>query len=334
MKKYTVLFLLLLVSIFVIPSHVFAKDFTLIGTTSETISEAFDAEGIVDYDLSNYSETGDKVPIILFRKNGCINCKNFLIYLKEVLLPKYGDKFKLVSYELSSNQSNYNLLDQVAHFFNNAQSSGYSTPYLVVGEKTFSGAIYHNDAMRAEIEATIQSGTTFDVIEEMTNGNQNINNNQIFTDNNITLTSKQVFTSDHTLKVVDVDLQNVLLDSFRYIHAYDISMYQGGVKVALKNGSFQIKIPVTEKYDIYKVAYIENGNIMETFEPVYENGYITFTTNHLSEYAIYGKNHVITSSGVEEENPNTLDGIDKNIIMLVVGSMMLLGSTVLYKKFN
>ena len=114
MKKYTVLFLLLLVSIFVIPSHVFAKDFTLIGTTSETISEAFDAEGIVDYDLSNYSETDDKVPIILFRKNGCINCKNFLIYLKEVLLPKYGDKFKLVSYELSSNQSNYNLLDQVA----------------------------------------------------------------------------------------------------------------------------------------------------------------------------------------------------------------------------
>ncbi len=334
MKKIkSILFMLLLVSIMVFPSCVLAKDFTLIGTTSETISEALDAEGITGYDLSNYSETDDKVPIYLFRKNGCINCKNFLTYVKEVLLPNYGDKFKLISYELSSNQSNFNLLNKVANFFNKGQTT-YSTPFVVVGSKTFSGAIYHDNNKRAEIEATIQSGTTYDVIDELTNGNENINNNKIFNDNNITLTSEQLLNSSYTLKATAIDRKNITLDKFSYINAYDISMYHNGTIIPLKNGSFQIKIPVTENYDVYKIAYIENGNIKETFEATMENGFVTFTTSHLSEYAVYGMNHVITSDHVTEENPNTLDKIPTSMILLVLGVITLIGSTSLYKKIN
>jgi len=332
-KTKTILFIILLMSIMLFPSCVLAKDFTLIGTTSETISEAFDAEGITGYDLSNYSETGDKVAIYLFRKNGCINCKNFLTYVKEVLLPNYGDKFKLISYELSSNQSNFNLLDKVATFFNKGQST-YTTPFVVVGNKTFSGAIYHDNNKRAEIEATIQSGTTYNVIDEMTNGNENINNNKIFNDNNITLTSEQLLNSNYTLKATAIDRKNIRLDSFNYISAYDIAMYHNGIIIPLKNGSFQIKIPVTENYDVYKVAYIENGNIKETLEATMENGFITFTTSHLSEYAIYGMNHVSSSDQVTEENPNTLDNSQISMILLVLGAITLIGSISLYKKLN
>ncbi len=335
MKKNIIfMFLILFVSVILIPTSTFAAGLDLTGTTSETLQEAFDAEGITNYDLSNYSETGDKVPIYLFRKDGCVNCKNFLTYIKDVLLPQYGDKFKIVSYELSSNQSNFNLLNKVATFFNQA-STTYATPYVVVGSKTFSGAIYHNDTMRNEIEKTIQSNTNYDVIDEMMNGNQNINNNKIFTDNDVTFTSDSPLNSGYTLKVSAVDLKNIPLDQFNYIVAYDISMYNGGTIVPLNNGSFQIKLPVSEKYDTYKVAYVDNGSIIETLDSTYENGYVTFTTSHLSEYAVYGMNNSVNSNDVvNEKNPNTLDGIQKNIIMLILGSLTLFGSTLLYKKFN
>lgn len=336
MKKNIIfMFVILMVSVMVIPTSTFAAGLDLTGTDSETLSEAFDAESIVDYDLSNYSESGDKVPIYVFRKNGCLNCKNFLTYIKEVLLPQYGDKIKVISYEVSSNASNYNLLDKVATFFNQKQSGGYATPYVVVGSKTFSGAIYHNSSMRDEIEATIKANDTYDVIDEMVNGNQNINNNKVFTDNGVTFTSEGILNSNYTLKVSAVDLKNVLFDQFSYIAAYDISMYNGGTIVPLSNGSFQIKIPVSEVYDTYKVAYVDNGAVAEVLDATYENGFVTFTTTHLSEYAIYGMNNPVSSSNVvNEKNPNTIDGIQKNIIMLILGSITLFGSTLLYKRFN
>ncbi len=334
MKKNIIwIFAILLVSIITIPTSVFAQDFNLVGTTSETLKEAFDAEGITSYDLSNYSETGDKVPIYLFRKNGCQNCKNFLTYIKDVLLPQYGDKFKVVSYELSTNASNFNLLNKVATFFNESQTT-YATPYVVVGSKTFSGAIYHNNEIRNEIEATIRSNTNYDVIDEMLNGNQNINNNKIFTDNGITLTSEALLNSKYTLKASAINLQNIILDNFKYIAAYDISMYDGGNIVPLSNGSFQIKIPISEKYGTYKIAYIENNKIMETLDATYENGFVNFTTSHLSEYAIYGMNDSISNNSIMEKNPDTLDGIEKNILSLIFGSIILCSCTFLYKKFN
>lgn len=335
MKKNIIfMFVVLLVSVIVIPTSTYAEGLNLTGTTSETLSEAFDAEAITGYDLSNYSESGDKVSIYVFRKDGCINCKNFLTYIKDVLLPQYGDKIKVVSYELSSNQSNFNLLNKVATFFNQNQTT-YATPYVVVGSKTFSGAIYHNNSMRDEIEATIQSHDTFDVINEMVGGNQNINNNKIFTDGGVTFTSEGILNSSYALKVSVVDLKNVVLDQFSYIAAYDISMYNGGVIVPLSNGSFTIKIPVSEVYDTYKVAYVNNGAIVEQLDATYENGFVTFTTTHLSEYAIYGKNSSVNSNDVvNEKNPNTVDGIYKNIMMLILGSITLVGSTLLYKRFN
>lgn len=335
MKKNIIfMFLIILVSVIVIPTSTFALGLDLTGTTSETLSEAFDAESITGYDLSNYSESGDKVPIYVFRKDGCLNCKNFLTYIKEVLLPQYGDKFKVVSYELSGNASNFNLLDKVATFFNQKQTA-YATPYVVVGSKTFSGAIYHDSSMRAEIEATIKSNDTYDVIDEMVNGNQNINNNKIFTDNDVTFISEGILSSSYTLKASAVDLKNITLDQFNYVAAYDISMYNGGTIVPLTNGSFQIKIPVAEVYDTYKVAYVDNGAIAEVLDATYENGFVTFTTTHLSEYAVYGMNNPVSSSDVvNEKNPNTIDGIQKNIIMLILGSITLFGSTLLYKRFN
>ena len=55
-----------------------------------------------------------------------------------------------------------------------------------------------------------------------------------------------------------------------------------------RNGEFEIKIPVDVKYDKFVVGYIEDGSVKETFDATYKDGYVTFKTTHLSEYAIFG----------------------------------------------
>ena len=86
-------------------------------------------------------------------------------------------------------------------------------------------------------------------------------------------------------------------------------MYNGNVVVPLSNGSFKIRIPIQANYNTYKVAYVKDGKIQENFKATYSNGFIEFTTTHLSEYVVYGTNNVTTNPKPEEKpdtsNPST-----------------------------
>lgn len=339
MRKKIVFFILLfMAAVLVIPSSVGAAGLDLSKYTSESLNDAFTDEAITGVDYGNYTDSGDKVVIYLFRGKGCQNCINFLNYVKDTLIPKYGEKFKVVSYKVAESgvsNTNFNLLDKTASFLNGKSSDGtYATPYIVIGDQSFSGVI--DSQKKAQIEATIQSDTRYNVLDEMVKGTANVENNKNFTDGGVTFTTNKALSSNHTLKVSNINAQNIKLRDFNYIVAYDISMYNGSTIVPLSGGSFHIKIPVTTKYDSYKVAYIKNGAVAEEFAATYENGFVSFTTTHLSEYAVYGKNNSINANLAnkkeKEKNPDTLDRIQIYGILLVVGCVSLLGNIIFYQK--
>lgn len=335
MRKKTVFFVLLFMIVtLIMPSRVGAAGLDLSKYTSENLSDAFTDEGITGVDYGNYTDSGDKVVIYLFRGKGCRNCINFLNYVKDTLIPKYGEKFKIVSYKVAESgvsNTNFSLLDKTADFLNGKSSSGtYPTPYIVIGDQSFSGAI--DSTKKSQIEAAIQSDTRYNVLDEMVKGTTNVEDNKIFTDEGITFTTNKALSSNHALKVSPVNAQNIKLGDFTYIVAYDISMYNSGAIVPLSNGSFHIKIPVSTKYDTYKVAYIKNGTVAEEIAAKYENGFVSFTTTHLSEYAIYGKNNDISASTTNgEKNPETLDSIQLYATLFILGCITLLGSINFYR---
>lgn len=336
-KKNVFLILLFMVTTFIIPSSVGAAGLDLSRYTSENLSDAFTDEAITGVDYGNYTDSGDKVVVYLFRGKGCRNCINFLNYVKDTLIPKYGDKFKVISYKVAESgvsNTNFNLLDKTASFLNGQSSNGtYATPYIVIGDQAFSGAI--DSEKKAQIEAIIQSDTRYNVLEEMVKGTTNVEDNKNFTDGGITFTTNKALSSNHTLKVSNINAQNIKLGDFNYIAAYDISMYNGSTIVPLSGGSFRIKIPVSTKYDIYKVAYIKNGTVAEEISATYENGFVSFTTTHLSEYAVYGKNksnNISTDIENGEKNPDTLDSIQLYGTLFTLSCLMLLGSIIVYNK--
>ena len=75
---------------------------------------------------------------------------------------------------------------------------------------------------------------------------------------------------------------------------FDISLYDAnGVKKSVTNSEINVSIPITGDlvgYDEYKVVYVkDDGTISdEEFETKVEDGYIKFTTKHLSMYGIIG----------------------------------------------
>lgn len=134
-------------------------------------------------------------------------------------------------------------------------------------------------------------------------------------------------------ELTEEEMQKILMDSYQYISLYDISFYHGDEKVSISNQALTIRIMVDDEYDAYKVAYIENGEIKEEIPAIYENGGVTFTTSHLSHYAIYGMNE---NSVVTEENPQTSDPIVMIVsaFIAVLGLFLLLGYNFMKKANN
>lgn len=167
MKKYNLILITILgiISVLMIPVNTFAKNIDLSQYETKGIEEIFEYEGI-DYNFSKYDEnSGDKITIYMFRGNGCAYCKSFLNYLKDSLLDKYGDKFKIVSFEVWYNSENASLMQEVASFLNDDADG---VPYVIIGDKTFVG---YSESLNSEIESAIttlyNSSNRYDVFEEM-----------------------------------------------------------------------------------------------------------------------------------------------------------------------
>lgn len=155
MKKI-VTFLLL---VMLVPTMVTAQE-----VTSETLEETLKKEKI-EYNLENYKEEEGKVPVYLFRGQGCSHCHEFLEFVASDLIKEYGTYFNLVSYEVWNNSNNASLMQEISEYLEDDASG---VPYIIIGDKTFNG---YAESMDKEIKEAIKklydSDNRYDVFKEM-----------------------------------------------------------------------------------------------------------------------------------------------------------------------
>ncbi len=77
----------------------------------------------------------EEVKVYLFWQIGCPHCEDAKKYFKELEVD-YADNFELIEIEVSKSRSNSNLMSDVSKELNQNVTS---VPYIVIGEKTFSG---------------------------------------------------------------------------------------------------------------------------------------------------------------------------------------------------
>lgn len=300
---------------------------------SETLAEAFNADGInFDFTTSSYDDTNtaDKTIIYVFRMDGCSNCKNFLKFIASDLLPNYANKFVVKSFEVHNNPINMGLVSQLAKFY--GQESANSTPIVVAGSTFSTGFV--DTARQDEIKTVIASGDTYDAISVINQGVTDFKagSKTTFSSNDISFVSNTGFNNNFHLQVAPIDKSSVAMNGHEYIAAYDISLYNYTTIVPVSGGQYQISMPVSKVYDTYKVAYLNAADqITEEFDATAQNGVITFTTSHLSNYAIYGRSK---SGGNLVANPKTADPIMIYGGIFGISLIVLIGGIVGYRKFS
>lgn len=341
MKKFLAAVSAVLLSILVPLGHASAAGAPIDLSTYqvETLSEALDAEGIT-YDIKNYTDTDTgKTIIYLFRLDGCLNCKNFLQFVANELLPNYSNKFVVKSFLLDrgnnptpSGNANYALAERLMDFYNIAH--GNTTPFVFAGQDVASLGALTNDT-KAKLIQLIQSGNTYDAIAAINSGATSVtpstptdNKTDIFANGNFTIYADPAIDSTYDFRVTALDRKDTALAHYNYVAAYDFSFYHNNQLVPMENGKFTIYIPVSEDYKFYRIAYLKDGKVAETFDTTYENGFVSFTTSHLSEYAVYGTNNAVT-----ETNPNTLDQAGVYLAVLSVSTVLIAGGLIAYRKF-
>ena len=114
-------------------------------------------------DFKSYSENDKQITIYMFRGNGCGYCRNFLTFLNSIT-EEYGKYFKVVGFEVWSNEDNSKLLDKVSSFMG---SEAGGVPYIIIGDKVFPGyaETYDTDIKNA-IKELYDSEEKYDVFEE------------------------------------------------------------------------------------------------------------------------------------------------------------------------
>ena len=146
--------LLLLFLIFALgfPIRVFAEKINLADYNTLDLKGALEAENITPK-LDNYTENDEQITIYLFRRDGCPYCNNFLNYVNDTLISKYGDMFKIVSFEVYNDANNSALLDKVAEFLgDDPNSDNFGVPYIVIGDQTFIGYVSSMNTCAIKIE--------------------------------------------------------------------------------------------------------------------------------------------------------------------------------------
>lgn len=161
MKKN--IFLLLLMTFFVLPMSVSALPSEYSSYETMNLDEALTQENI-DHDFSNYKETDDQITIYLFRGNGCGYCGNFLTFLNSIV-DDYGKYFKVVSFEVWYDQNNRELMSEVASALN---TSATGVPFIIIGKNVFPG---YSDEYAEQVKQAIveeyESSERFDIFEDM-----------------------------------------------------------------------------------------------------------------------------------------------------------------------
>lgn len=146
-----------------------------------------------------------------------------------------------------------------------------------------------------EVKTTKKSN----IVKQVSNVKEE-NNNNVYK-STVDETNKIIYNFKLTNEILDNDkLVSKKLDINEYlknnnvIGLYDISLYSSdNIKKSVNNSLINISIPLNSDligYDEYKVVYVNDNGIItdETFETSVKDGYIKFSTTHLSMYAIVG----------------------------------------------
>lgn len=84
---------------------------------------------------STETEERSKIPVYMFRGEGCAFCAKALEFFEEIQ-EEYGKYYELKTFEVWNDATNKSLMDQVAEYLD-IQING--VPFIIIGEKTFSG---------------------------------------------------------------------------------------------------------------------------------------------------------------------------------------------------
>lgn len=124
--------------------------------------------------IEDYEESDDQVQIYLFWSSSCTHCHDLLDFLNDIL-EEYKDKFKMRSYEVSTNADNSELHEEVVDYF---KLGKYGVPLLVVGESTFYGFSESTESKILEaIDSEYARTDRYDVFEKMGEKDANKNPN-------------------------------------------------------------------------------------------------------------------------------------------------------------
>ncbi len=151
-----------------IPSITSAKTYDLSDYNVTDLKEAIADSGL-DVDAGSFKNSDDKeVTLYLFRGKTCGYCHKLITWLATDIVPTYGDKINIKTFEVWNDSDNASLMDDVAALFDE-EANG--VPYLVIGDKTyvgFSESIKNN--IKEGIENLLNSEEKFDVIYSLNGG--------------------------------------------------------------------------------------------------------------------------------------------------------------------
>lgn len=166
MKKY-LLILMISVSLFVLPLTVRAgvKKVDGVGHETKNFEETL-ADDEITKSFSNYSENDKQATIYLFRGKGCGYCHAFLEFLNSIG-QEYGKYFKLVSFEVWYDESNWNLFNKISLFKDGELAQG--VPYVIIGDQVFGGyAEDYNEDIKKAIKSLYDTpkADRYDIFDE------------------------------------------------------------------------------------------------------------------------------------------------------------------------
>ena len=111
-------------------------------------------------DLSNYSESDEKVNIYIFRGKSCWHCLDEISWLS-TQVKEYGKYFNIRTYEVWGNKDNNKLMSTVAKSLGETASG---VPFTVIGKKTYSGfSEATGTAMINEVKEQFENSDRYDI---------------------------------------------------------------------------------------------------------------------------------------------------------------------------
>ena len=176
---------------------------------------------------------------------------------------------------------------------------------------------------------TSHSSNEEEETEEVLDTTENHEYTVVFDSNTFLLQNKN---GDAYLKLDELtDIDSIHVDKNEKVIAfYDI--YFDGGNSNFMDSTYHIQIPISFDEKLYKkvyVASIVNGKVQEVFLSNYQDGAISFTTDHLGEYSIIGvtkEKEIDTSLEVETSKDKEEVKENNHIIPIILLIVILIGS--------